>query len=290
MKFIGKIIYRYIDLRNAKQRRTPQRRLSYFVLNILDHCNLRCMGCDHFAPLADKRFISPDSIRRDLARLSTILNGNVKRIGVMGGEPLLHPQLNEILIDTRSFFPKTIIHLVTNGILLLNQAESFWQVCREHDIMIVNTKYPIHLDFKAMEKTSASKGVKFRHYGDTGEKTKTSYKMALDINGGQDPEKSFSECFHANTYPFLMEGKFYACTVAPNVRHFNKRFGTAMELDEGDYLDIDHLQSTSDLLHFISSPKPFCRFCDVRHRSHHHPWQRSAQSMNEWGITSGVDG
>ncbi len=173
---------------------------------------------------------------------------------------------------------------------MLRQDEAFWRICREHNIVIVNTKYPIHLDYKAMRKTAARKGVKFRHYGETGKKTKTSYKMSLDINGCQKPKESFAGCFHANTYPLLMEGKFYACTVAPNVRHFNKKVGTCMELQEGDYPDIYRLQSASELLHFISSPKPFCRFCDMRHRSHHHPWQRSAQTMSEWVIPRHVDG
>ena len=116
---ISKIIHRLIYSKNQRQRLIPQRQLSYFVLNILDHCNLRCKGCDHFAAIAEERFVPLDDIKKDLAQMSKILNGDVSSIGVMGGEPLLHPQLKEILINTRWFFPKTIIQLVTNGLLLL---------------------------------------------------------------------------------------------------------------------------------------------------------------------------
>ena len=279
---IFEMIHRLVHLKNKRRHLIPQRQLSYFVLNILDHCNLRCKGCDHFAAIAEERFVLLDDIKKDLAQVSKILNGDVKRIGIMGGEPLLHPQLKEILINTRLFFPKTMIQLVTNGILLLQQDENFWRICREQNIVIVNTKYPIHLDYEAIKRTAAVQGVTFKYYGYTRLITKTSYKMPMDIEGHQNPRKSFIECFHANTYPLLMEGKLYSCTVAPNVRHFNKKYGTHMELEEGDYLNIYHVKKASDIFNFLSYPKPFCRYCDVNNRSHGHKWERSKQEISEW--------
>lgn len=275
-------IYRPSYWINAKKNLTPQRQLSFFVLNILHHCNLRCKGCDHFAAIAEEKFVALGDINNDLARLSKILNGDVKRIGVMGGEPLLHPQLKEILLNTRAFFPRTVIRLVTNGILLLSQQEDFWRTCRENDILIVNTKYPINLDYEAIQKTAAMHGVQYCYHGRTGVLTKTSYKMSLDIKGSQDPRASFVKCFHANTYPLMMEGKFYACTVAPNVCHFNKRFGTNLELEEGDYIDIYRINKSTELFNFLSCPKPFCRYCDVTNRSYGHRWERSKQEISEW--------
>lgn len=273
---------RPLHLIKIRKHLIQQRQLSFFVLNILDHCNLRCKGCDHFASIAEERFVSLDDIKKDLAQISKILNGDVKRLSVMGGEPLLHPELLEILIQTRLFFPKTVIRLVTNGILLHRQPDDFWRICRKNRIVIINTKYPIRLDYKAIRKTAAIHGVKFRHHGWTGLMTKTSYKMSLDITGSQNPKTSYLKCFHANTYPLLMEGNFYACTVAPNIHHFNKRFGTHMELETEDYLDIHRVKQATELFDFLRRPKPFCRYCDVRHRSYGHQWERSRQNMHEW--------
>jgi organic radical activating enzyme len=279
---IFKIIHRLIYSKNERQRLTPQRQLSYFVLNILDHCNLRCKGCDHFAAIAEERFVSLDDIKKDLVQMSKIMNGDVGRIGIMGGEPLLHPQLKEILIYARLFFPKTLIQLVTNGLLLLRQDEDFWRICCDQNIVIVNTKYPINLDYDAIKETAAVHSVMFEHYGDSGSINKTSYKMHMDIEGHQDPRKSFIKCFHANNHTLLMEGNLYSCTVAPNVRHFNKKFGTHMELENGDSLDIYHVKKASELLKFLSSPKPFCRYCDIINRSYGHKWERSKQEISEW--------
>lgn len=44
----------FVALHDAMIRMTPQPTLQYLVLNILDHCNLNCKGCDHFAPIAKK--------------------------------------------------------------------------------------------------------------------------------------------------------------------------------------------------------------------------------------------
>ena len=271
-----------VDRLVAKQRLTPQKQLSYFVLNILDHCNLRCKSCDHFAAIAEERFVSLDDIKKDLAQMSKILNGDVTRIGVMGGEPLLHPQLKEILFSTRLFFPKTLIQLVTNGLLLLRQDEDFWRICRKQNIVIVNTKYPINLDYEAIKETAAIHVVMFEHFTPTGEITKTSYKAPLNIEGRLDSRESFIGCFHANNLPLLMEGKLYPCTVAPNVRHFNNRFGTNMKLENGDFLDIYRVEKASELFKFLSCPKPFCRHCDVSNRSYGHKWERSKQNISEW--------
>lgn len=276
-------VRRKIDrLDQLSLRMTPQPRLSYFVLNILDHCNLRCKGCDHFGAIARKRFVSIDDIARDLARMSELFDRDVERIGVMGGEPLLHPQLKQILSLAREHFPETLIQLVTNGILLTRQDEGFWTVCRENRIVIVNTRYPIDLDHRAIATIAEANQVPFEHFGDTGEIRKTSYKIPLDISGTQDKKESFMNCFHANRHVLLMEGRIYGCTVAPNVRIFNERFGTSLALEAGDYLDIHEAASKEEVLGFLCRPKPFCRYCDVGHRSFGHPWQRSKGEMSEW--------
>jgi glycosyltransferase involved in cell wall biosynthesis len=268
----------------AEQRRrcTPQKKLHYFALNIVDHCNLRCKGCDHFAPLADNYCVPLATIESDLHQFSKILKGELLSLAIMGGESLLHPQLKEIMIFARSYFPRTKIRLRTNGILLNRQDDDFWRTCREQNIDVIVTKYPINLDFDNMEKKAALHRVTYGYDNTSREVTKTSYKIPLDIAGKQDPETNFRNCFHANTYPLLMEGRLYTCTVAPNVHHFNKSFGTSLELKDDDFLNIYSVMEASEIYDFLSTPKPFCRYCDVGHRSYGHKWERSKKAMDEW--------
>lgn len=269
----------------SSRKMVPQNNLlEYFVLNILDHCNLNCQCCDHFACIADKNFVTLQNIEKDVFSMTKIMDGNVNRIGIMGGEPLLHPDLLEIIRLTRKAFPDTNIQLVTNGILLLKQKKEFWKCCYHNKIVIVNTKYPLNIDYESIASTAKSYNVTLEFYGDTGEIVKTSYKAPLDLDGKQHPVKSFCNCYHANNLPLFMNGNLYACTIAPNIHHFNKYFGTDLRLEKKDILTILEDTTKEDIFEFLSSPKPFCRYCITHLRSNGIPWSTSRRIIDEWLI------
>ena len=79
----------------------------------------------------------------------------------------------ELLQIIRKYFGKVNIRIVTNGLLLLNQPDSFWNCCRENKVVLEQTKYPINLDFEQIAKLAEEKGVKHIYMDDTGENTKT---------------------------------------------------------------------------------------------------------------------
>lgn len=264
--------------------RTSQTNLAYFAVHIVEHCNLKCKFCDHFAPLAEEEFADIKVFEKDFARLSELLNAKVDRIGLMGGEALLHPQVNDFLYVARKYFPRTKLQLVTNGILLLKQTEDFWKACRNNDIIIVHTKYPIMLDFDKIGEVAKKHDVKFEHYGNSGAVLKTQYHIPLDLEGRQDARTNFMKCFHANYCCFLAKGRLFTCTVAPNIRHFNKFFNKNIPLTNADYLDIYEARNEEQIMHFLSRPIPFCKYCYVEKRTFEHEWQKSRKDIEEWTI------
>src|ERR1051326_2971415 len=86
------------------------------VYSVVDHCNLRCAGCDHAAPHFDKRFADPEAFAADLNALRPHLHVRVLRLP--GGEPLLHPALDAIVRAARNAEVADQIMLWTNGLLL----------------------------------------------------------------------------------------------------------------------------------------------------------------------------
>jgi len=265
-----------------KSHQYKQPYLAYYEINIVDHCNITCAGCSHFSPIAEKRFSPLEAVQSDLRRMSELTKQNVYELHILGGEPLLHPDLNEIFITAREIFPNTIISLITNGVLLLKQEEAFWDVCMENKITIEVTKYPINLDYDKIVQTVESKGIAFKFHSYTGKATKTLYKMPLDLDGKQDVDKSFSNCTLANRWIALMDGKLYTCQVAPNAFHFNKRFGASLELEDGDYLDIYKVKDIDEILDFLAAPKPFCKYCKTDIIVNGIPWQPSKKVIEEW--------
>lgn len=261
----------------------PRPYMEYMVFNILDHCNLKCKGCDHFACVSDEYIVPYEKLHKDIERMSEILHGdNVMKIAVMGGEPLLHPELLEILKDVRKYFPYAIIRLTTNGLLLLQQKEEFWQTCREYDITIVNTKYPIQIDHQKIREMAKKQGVKFQYFEGTGDDTvKTSSKKTITLDGTNDPVKSFAQCYISNYGNFVMEGKFYGCPFScQSYRIFNKKFDKNLRMTEKDYLDIYKVRDMQELFEFSAKPRPYCRYCSGIDRWHE--WERTKKDISEW--------
>jgi hypothetical protein len=193
--------------KQAVERQNVKTKLG-FEVSICDHCNLNCVCCEHFSPIAEETYLDVEKYKKDYARLSDLVGGEISWLHLMGGEPLLHPRLIEILDISRKHFSAGSIELVSNGILLLKQPDSFWESCRKNDIVVAVTQYPIKLDNKAIEKKAAEAGEKFRYYF-IGHKTM--HKKPLDINGGQSIKENWELCYKFNTCVQLVDGKLYTC-------------------------------------------------------------------------------
>ncbi len=95
-----------------------------------------------------------------MARIAVLTEGNIGRIWLIGGEPLLHPDIVAFFcILQEKFFPDTHITLDTNGTLLLKQKEEFWQALRATGIELTLTKYPIDVDYALIDEKNEKRKV-----------------------------------------------------------------------------------------------------------------------------------
>lgn len=264
----------------------PQKVLKNLEYHLAEHCNLNCKSCDHFSPLAEPCLAKVEDFEKDIKRFAQLSGHKLKKLNLLGGEPLLNPQIIDFMRIARENLPRTKILLVTNGILLNQQKESFWKACKKYKIRIVVTKYPLNIDFDKAKNTARKYGVKFEFFGKTGKVIKTSYHLPLDLEGKQNPTENFVNCFHANRCVMLKNGKIYPCTVAPNMEHFNKYFGYQIPLTDLDGIDIHQASSMKEVLSFVAKPIPFCKYCNVKCRTFGHEWGISEKQIEEWVITS----
>ena len=270
---------------NALVRTTAKATLTTVVISLVEHCNLNCRGCDHLAPLAEKTFLSLGEFEKDMTRLKELaMVGGVGTIKLMGGEPLLHPDILKFAGIARSLFKESRIEIVTNGILLASQHDSFWKELYQYNIAIVATKYPLNIDWRTIETKARAENVPFGYFLDTGIIQKDSYHLPFDISGIQDTAVSFMNCFHANNCRELYHGRMYTCTIIPHVNHFNKAFDSKLFECEADSIDIHRAKSMAEILEHLAKPVPFCRYCKVGARTFGHPWQQSKKERAEWTL------
>jgi organic radical activating enzyme len=254
-----------------------------FVIHLTDHCNLNCRGCDNFSPIASERNIDISVFERDLARIQELTTGDIDDVQLLGGEPLLHPQINLLMEIARRYIRwETPVRIVSNGILLTRMTEEFWNCCAKNNIEIVVTKYPININHGVIKNLAGQFSVKFSYYGDTGENLKEMYCDPLDLEGKQNIKTNFIRCHRANNCIELNDGKLYTCAAIPNIKYFNSYFNKDLKVTENDYIDIYKAKDVNEVLNFLCRPPSFCRYCNINHRRRSIKWSVSRKELAEW--------
>ena len=252
-----------------------------FEVQLAEHCNLNCRGCTHYAPLAKPEFLDVEEYGRDIARLAELFDHEVRWIHLMGGEPLLHPEIVKVMRMTREAFPYGQIMVVTNGVLLGKMTDAFWQTCKEYDIEISATKYPIPCDYDAYESKAREKGVKFTFYN-AGQRIKTLNRYPLSVAGHQHVEDSFVRCFGSNRCLTLRHGRIYGCDLAAHAHHLIQAFQLPIHESRRDSIDIYEAQTPEEIMEHCAKPIPFCRYCDVARSTEGYPFGTSHRNRYEW--------
>lgn len=242
-------------------------------VNIVDHCNLNCSGCTHFSTIAPKNFIDINGFRNDIKEISNKIN--LQRFRILGGEPLLHPDIILFLQESRKFFKNTTICLVTNGMLLPKMSEEFWKALRENEVQLDITKYPPLND-------------KFSYYLDLCDKYEVKIGNIHVANnfwflltgGDNDMNVSFNNCTQRKCVN-LRNGRLYHCPTCIYVGFYNKYFGKNIPVSGG--IDI-YSNSGRQIIDLLNKPIETCKFCfDQQNQPwHRKPWKRTEIDVNEW--------
>jgi hypothetical protein len=92
------------------------------------------MDCNHASPAAEMIIADPDAVFRDLSTLQLFYKPAL--IKIVGGEPLLHPDMTALLKAIRRSGLSRYIKLVTNGILLSQMRDEIWADIDEIELSV----------------------------------------------------------------------------------------------------------------------------------------------------------
>lgn len=244
--------------------------LYYMETHICDHCNLNCKGCGHYSPLVDEEFTDFNQFKKDINKLASKVT--IGQIRLMGGEPLLHKQINEFIEATRKAFPQTDVRIVTNGILLPAMKKDFWETLRQNDIVIDLSKYPPCKD-------------KFQGYLDLIEKNNVkigninicdNFFKQGEVFENSNIKDNYDSCLSKYCIN-LWRSKLYTCP-ACYAFYFGKYFNIDVKIQEG--LDIYKL-SGKKILKKMYKPIPQCINCNTKNPKEY-PWSYSEKKKEEW--------
>ena len=243
--------------------------IPYFETHITEACNLKCRGCSHFSVLAKPKHKDLAEFDREFKRLSEIEEVSIIRL--MGGEPLLNPNLMEYLRIARKYFPGSHIALVSNGIL----ADRLIPHQREIAELRINLTFSDY-DLGNQNLTECNEV----------HNKWSLYNISLDPSGQQDKDKSYQNCdIRQHEWFYFMDGRFYPCCIAGTIHDFWNHFKLDWGMTPED-LSIDIFTHTAqEIEDFIHRPCELCRFCDtIRRQQTYKPFSLSTGDMKEWTI------
>ena len=247
--------------------------LKYLEVDIVDHCNLNCSGCSHFCPVTEPNFMNVEEFKRDLTELATKFP-IIKQFRLLGGEPLLHPDINKFIQYSREILPCTDIRIVTNGLLLEKMPDEFWNTVNKYNIILDLSKYPIAGEkFAAGLDKIGEKGAKlgFIHLC-------KKFWLSLISDGSADKTESFEKCNHKNCKS-LKNGKLYNCPTGAFIYRYNKKFNTNIPEECG----IDIYKSTIDEIEiYMKTPFDTCKYCLIQKFFKYKNWSVSKKDKDEW--------
>jgi organic radical activating enzyme len=262
------LVKKLIKLKNILKKPT----LKYLETNIVDHCNLNCKACTHFCSVAKKNFININSFNRDLNEIREKIN--IKIFRIMGGEPLLHPNICDFLYIARKHFPKTDIRLVTNGLLLKKMPEKFWVSLRLTHIKVDMSKYPpTHNEFDSYINLINENNVKI---GDINDSEK--FFLSLNLKGDTDKKKIYNACL-SKRCKNLRNGRIMICPTACYVTLYNDAFNKSIPHDRG--IDI-YSASGVEIINYLKQIPDTCSYCS--NREVFIEWDVSKREESEWVV------
>ena len=250
--------------------------LEYLEFHLTDHCNLDCKGCSHYSPLAPPHYADLHQYEMDMQRLKQLFT-NIKKIRLMGGEPLLHENPTSFITVTRAAFPKADIRFVTNGILLPKASAEFWNVCRSTNTTIDISVYPPLKHAEDLRTLCKSKHVNLNM-----SKVIETFTAWHNPKGDSDKQKSFNICRSKNFCPNLKEGRIYTCYMTAYIHYFNNISDYQIEADKGINIH-SQIMFGSWILKQLNKPIETCRWCSYDHAPF--SWSISNKTPDDWDVT-----
>ncbi len=249
--------------------------------HLVDSCNLNCAGCSHYSSLIDdKKIVQLEFIIKDLTLLKNKVGDKLRWLRLLGGEPLLHPDIKECLKRIRELFPNTQISMVTNGILLKSMDQEFYDICLDCKIEIAITDYKIIKNLRSIMIGMRKSGIKTNYYGNS----RIWHYQHIRLT--EERIDCLTKCIYKNTCNNYRGGKIYLCPHIAYIEYFNKYFNKDIKLDESDYIDLNDVKNFDELIEKLNDTKPnFCyQYCNYYDREHpiHGKWDKTNKNINEF--------
>jgi len=255
--------------------------LPFVETMITQVCNLSCLGCTNYSDLVQQGYVPWATGKQWLT--DWLERIDIPDFGIMGGEPLINPEVYQWLEGVRKLMPNTQIRFTTNG-SLLDRHPDILERC--HDLGNIVFKISVHEKSHKLESIIDEVKYKFKwervhEYGIT--RWKTTNDLRFQVNRpnnfvksyrgnyhnmapySSNPKESFSICCQ-QTCPLLWDGKLFKCSTSGLLEDTLNKVGKPNWEQWQPYLQkgISPTSSDKELANFIDNfgkAESVCKMC-----------------------------
>ncbi len=190
--------------------------LTHLETDVTTACQLSCVACNHHVPLyrqAGPYMVTVEQVESDLTKLASITH--FATWAAIGGEPLLHRGLVDILRAARASKVADRIEVWTNGLRLRQMGADFW---RSFDILVLSV-YEGKLtddDLRWVLSRCSDEGIDLEVKDERVRRNFRALFEAEPTNEARTLDK-FRRCFFRQYSRVANWGYFFTCCCAPHM-------------------------------------------------------------------------
>jgi hypothetical protein len=246
-------------------------------------CNLSCTGCTNYSDIKHTGYVTWKDMHQQLIAWLAVVD--IPDFGIMGGEPLINPEISQWLTGTRELMPNSQIRFTTNGLLL---DKYFSIVDQAYELGNIVFKITVHQNDLALEQIIERIFKRYRwqpvtefginrwtagdrvrlQIGRPAQFLKTYQGKYSNMRPwDNNPVDSFDACIQ-QTCPLLYNGRIYKCSTQGLLQDLLEKFNNPnFELWEPYLNDGIAPHETNRIEKFIDNfgkPNTICQMCPTK--------------------------
>ncbi len=253
--------------------------IDFMEVLVTKHCNLNCRRCAHFSNInTESSFLDLDEYESYLVQLRNKFE-SISIFQLIGGEPLLNPQLDSYVFLARKYLPDSRIEILTNGSLVLKMPRKLIDAIVQCKVSVHITQYPpVRKNLFQILDFFEKEGIR---YDITEPVTHFDKVLTLKEEDGKQTYKKYhkTECICHG----IEEGRIYLCPTISRLYDVQDFFEIHIEKEELLNSSIDLMSNDIDgwdILQYFSHPTPLCRYCSTERECL--PWETGQPHKEDW--------
>jgi hypothetical protein len=240
--------------------------IPHIDIYITKSCNLKCEHCASYNPFR-YGIISKDNIIESIKQWSKRIAP--KEVALLGGEPLLHPDYQELALIVRKTWKQSAVTIITNGLLLSKVQDEFLREMADNKIEFVISRHINTTNYNHHLNEAIDRFKKFNVQYEIIESHKSWVTChSLDTDGvprspNSNPVKAWTHCL-AKKCTTISENKLCYCSIIINILQAISEGSLPItefnEITKHKLVTLD--DSNETILRYLhSGPIKECRFC-----------------------------